>query len=137
MDHSWEEKHFNETIPVRSDKNTHLYTLAIRPDNTFSIYVDHKEAKQGSLLTHLRPPINPDEYINDPTDFKPSDWVDEAEINDPDAVKPDDWDESQPRKIPDPNATKPEGWLDNAPETIPNPDISKPEDWDDEEVSEA
>eukprot|EP01040_Poterioochromonas_malhamensis_P011784 gene11784-12857_t len=118
VDQSWEEKHFNETVPVRSDKNTHLYTLAIHPDNTFEISVDHKEAKRGSLLTHFVPPINPEELIDDPT------------------VKPDDWDESQPRKVTDPTATKPEGWLENEPVTIPNPDIKKPDDWDDEEDGE-
>ena len=134
IDKSWEEKHFNETIPVLSNKHTHLYTLAIHPDSSFEIYIDNKEAKRGHLLTHLRPPINPDEMINDPEDKKPSDWVDEPEIDDPDAVKPDDWDESQPRKIVDPNATKPEGWLDDAPEEVPNPDVQKPEDWDDEQV---
>ena len=36
----WEEKHFTDTPPVKTDKNTHLYTLALRDDNTFAIYVD-------------------------------------------------------------------------------------------------
>ncbi len=45
--------------------------------------------------------------IDDPSDEKPADWVDEAQIKDPEAVKPDDWDESQPATIPDPNAEKP------------------------------
>jgi hypothetical protein len=46
--------------------------------------------------------------IDDPTDEKPKDWVDEAQIKDPDAVKPDDWDESAPATIPDEDAVKPE-----------------------------
>jgi calnexin len=130
----WEEKHFNETIPVKTDKKSHLYTLILKADNQFKILVDNKLAREGSLLTHLIPAINPSEEIDDPTDFKPSDWVDDAEIPDPNATKPNDWDESQPRKIPDPNAVKPAGWLDEAPNTIPNPEIQKPDDWDDEEV---
>lgn len=131
----WEEKHFNETIPVKSDQNTHLYTLILHKDNSFRILVDNKSVKQGSLLTHFQPAINPPEQIYDPTDKKPADWVDEEQINDPSAVKPDDWDESQPKKIPDANAQKPAGWLDDEPLQVPNPEVQKPEDWDDEEVS--
>jgi hypothetical protein len=37
----------------------------------------------------LTPPINPPKEIDDPTDSKPADWVDEATIDDPDAKKPD------------------------------------------------
>jgi calnexin len=134
IDQSWEEKHFNETIPVKTDKKTHLYTLAIHPDSSFAIAIDHKEIKKGSLLTHLVPSVNPEAQISDPTDKKPTDWVDEKEILDMTASKPEDWDESQPRKIVDEKAVKPAGWLDSEPETIPNPDAIKPEDWDDEEV---
>lgn len=132
----WEEKHYNETIPVRTDRHTHLYTLVLRKDQSFDIFVDEKPAKTGHLLTHMQPSINPPAMIDDPSDKKPLDWVDDAMIVDPEARKPDDWDEEAPRKIPDPNATKPSTWLDDAPLKIPNPDISKPEDWDDEEDGE-
>lgn len=68
----WEEKHFNETIPVKSDKKTHLYSLILRADNSFTILVDNKLAREGSLLTHMTPAINPPAQIDDPTDLKVS-----------------------------------------------------------------
>lgn len=70
----YEEKHFNETIPMRGDMSTHLYTLLLRADeeNSFEILIDNKSAKTGSLLTHLVPAINPPAMINDPADFKVS-----------------------------------------------------------------
>lgn len=132
----WEEKHFNGSIPIRSDKKTHLYTLLLRKDSSFEIFIDSVSVGKGSLLTHMAPPINPPVEIDDPTDEKPSDWVDIETIPDPAAVKPDDWDESQPRKIPDPKAVKPNEWLDDAPATVPDPNAKKPEDWDDEEDGE-
>lgn len=33
------------------DKRTHLYTLVIKPDNTYRVSIDHKEIMSGSLLT--------------------------------------------------------------------------------------
>jgi len=129
----WTEHHYNETLSAKVDKSTHLYTLHIKADSTFDIYVDMKLAKSGSLLTNLTPPINPAEFIDDPNDVKPSEWVDSATIPDPDAIKPDDWDESQPLKIPDNNAVKPAAWDEDAPLTVPDPSAVKPDDWDDEE----
>jgi calnexin len=134
----YEEKHFNESIPMRGDKNTHLYTLVLHKDeeNSFEILIDNKQAKKGSLLTHMIPAINPPEMIDDPADFKPSDWVDEATMPDPDAVKPEDWNEEAPRRIPDPAATRPALWDEAAPLQIPDPNAVKPQDWDDEEDGE-
>lgn len=134
---TWEEKHLNSTISIKNDKKIHLYTLVLRSDNSFEILIDMSSAVKGSLLTHLKPAINPPEMINDETDVKPSDWVDEAQIEDPEAVKPEDWDESQPRKIVDSAAEKPAGWLDDEPLRVSDPSAVKPEDWDDEEVSEV
>jgi hypothetical protein len=94
---------------------THLYTLVIRNDNTFEILVDLESKKKGSLLQvspdfpdgfpticltlvycrnfmilqDMEPSINPPKEIDDPKDFKPSDWVDEEMIDDPEAKKPD------------------------------------------------
>jgi len=132
----WEEKHFNETVPIRNDKKTHLYSLVMRKDNNFEIFIDSVLFKKGNLLTHMIPAINPPKEIDDPSDSKPSDWVDEKEIDDPEATKPDDWDENQPRKIPDPKAVKPAGWLDDAPAKVPDPEAKKPDDWDDDEDGE-
>lgn len=132
----WEEKHFNDNPTVRADRNSHLYTLLIRSDNSFEIFIDKDSTRKGNLLTHMNPPINPPAEIDDPTDVKPADWVDEAKIDDPNAVKPDDWDEDAPKMIVNPLATKPKDWLDDAPLEIPDPKASKPEDWDDEEDGE-
>lgn len=114
------------------DKQPHLYTLIIRPDNTFQISVDHKIVKEGNLLEDFTPAVNPPAEIDDPNDKKPSDWDETEKIPDPDARKPVDWDESAPAQIPDPTASKPEGWLDNEADMIPDPNAEKPDDWDNE-----
>lgn len=114
------------------DKQPHLYTLIIRPDNTFQISVDHKIVKEGSLLEDFTPAVNPPAEIDDPNDKKPADWDETEKIPDPDARKPADWDETAPAQIPDPTATKPEGWLDHEPDMIPDPNAEKPDDWDNE-----
>eukprot|EP00600_Ochromonadales_sp_CCMP1393_P004735 CAMPEP_0174961104 /NCGR_PEP_ID=MMETSP0004_2-20121128/4060_1 /TAXON_ID=420556 /ORGANISM="Ochromonas sp., Strain CCMP1393" /LENGTH=495 /DNA_ID=CAMNT_0016209523 /DNA_START=258 /DNA_END=1745 /DNA_ORIENTATION=- len=129
----WTEQHYNQTISIKTDKKTHLYTLTIRNDSSFEIFIDMKAAGKGSLLSHLWPGINPPIEIDDRNDTKPSDWIDEPEIDDPDAVKPSDWDEAQPLKIPDESAMKPTEWQDHAPALIPDPDAIKPSEWDDEE----
>lgn len=102
----WSEHQFNGELKPKLDKLYHLYTLTIRNDSSFNIALDTKPVVHGSLLTDLLPPINPSAEIDDPTDLKPADWVDEELISDPSAVKPDDWDESQPRKIPDANKVR-------------------------------
>eukprot|EP00003_Mantamonas_plastica_P030194 TRINITY_DN737_c0_g1_i4.p1 TRINITY_DN737_c0_g1~~TRINITY_DN737_c0_g1_i4.p1 ORF type:complete len:501 (+),score=240.69 TRINITY_DN737_c0_g1_i4:1639-3141(+) len=132
----YEEKHVESPPATKSDSLTHLYTLHIKPDNTFEMMIDMNVEKAGSLLKDFLPPVNPPKMIDDPTDKKPADWVDNEFMDDPEAVKPDDWDEDAPRKIPDPNATKPANWLDDEEEMIPDPKAVKPEDWDDEDDGE-
>lgn len=101
-------------VPTETDDLTHLYTLIVKPDNTFEVRVDNKAVREGKL--------------EDEFDFLPP-----KEIKDPDAKKPDDWvDEA---KIPDPTDVKPEGY-DDIPEEIPDPDAAKPDDWDDEDDGE-
>ena len=101
----WEEKHFNTTLNIKTDKaNTHLYTLVMKQNNDFEIYIDKRLGKKGNLLTHMVPPINPPSTVDDPTDSKPDDWVDNDLIDDPDAKKPDDWDEDAPKMIENPKA---------------------------------
>jgi calnexin len=125
---AWEEKHTNETAAMKGDKKTHLYTLRIKDDNSFEVYIDKKLSKQGNLLTHMVPPINPPKEIDDPTDSKPADWSDLEKIDDLSAVKPDDWDEDAPKEIENDKAVKPAGWLDDGPENIPDPKATKPVD---------
>jgi calreticulin len=101
-------------VMCESDNVTHLYTLVIRPDNTFEVLVDNKSVRKGKLE---------DEF----------DFLEEKEIKDPDAKKPADWVDKA--KIPDPEDKKPDGW-DDIPKEIADPDASKPDDWDDEDDGE-
>ncbi|CEM22137.1 unnamed protein product [Vitrella brassicaformis CCMP3155] len=132
----WSEKHFSSPPSVPYDQLTHLYALHIKPDNTFDILIDNKVEKSGSLLKDMEPPINPPEMIDDPTDKKPDDWVDNPKMEDPEAKKPDDWDEDAPKRIRDPDAKMPEGWLEDEPLQVADPSSVRPEDWDDEEDGE-
>lgn len=132
----WEEKHFSSAPPALGDQKTHLYALIIRPDNSFEIQIDGEQSASGDLLTSMTPSINPPKEIDDPSDVKPSDWIDDPMMPDPEVIKPDDWDEDAPEKIDDPESVKPEGWMDDAPERIPDPNIPRPDDWDDEEDGE-
>ncbi|RMZ86573.1 hypothetical protein DV736_g6200, partial [Chaetothyriales sp. CBS 134916] len=129
----YEEKHLKNAPTAKTTKLTTLYTLIVRPDNTFEILIDNKSAKNGSLLEDFSPPVNPEKEIDDAKDKKPEDWVEQARIPDPDATKPDDWDEDAPFEVVDEEATKPDDWLEDEPTTVPDPEAEKPEDWDDEE----
>jgi len=133
---AWEEKHFKSPPSVPSDALTHLYGLIIKPDNTFDLQIDGASVAQGNLLESMQPPVNPPKEIDDPTDSKPGDWVDEAKIDDPTASKPDDWDEDAPSQITDPSAKIPAGWNEDAPLKIADPTAKMPDDWDVEEDGE-
>ena len=100
-----------EQVKTETDQTSHLYTLHVRPDNSFSVLIDNESVRDGNL--------------EDSFDFLPP-----KEINDPSVSKPDDWVDT--KKIPDPNDVKPEGY-DDIPSEIPDPDAEKPEDWDEEE----
>jgi calreticulin len=96
-------------IRCKDDVYSHLYTLIVRPDNTYEVKIDNKRVEGGDLE---------------------SDWdfLAPKMIKDPEAKKPDDWDDQE--KIDDPEDTKPEDW--EQPEHINDPDAKKPDDWDDE-----
>lgn len=129
----YEEKHLKAPPSARTTKVTSLYTLIVKPDQSFQILIDGEAVKNGTLFEDFDPPVNPDKEIDDPNDTKPADWVDEAKISDPQATKPDDWDENAPYEIVDEGATMPGDWLVDEPAQIPDPEAEKPEDWDDEE----
>jgi len=89
------------------DKLTHVYTLVVKPDNTYELYVDQEKKESGSLeadWSFLEP-----KEVDDLSDKKPSDWVDDAMMNDPEDKKPGDWD-SEPEKVVDADAKKPDDW---------------------------
>lgn len=104
----YEEKHAKKPTgnfqSVFDGKKTHLFTLVVRPDNSFEVFVDQASVSSGNLLEDFTPPVNPPKEIDDPNDKKPEDWDEREKIPDPDAEKPDDWDEDAPAKIPDPDA---------------------------------
>ncbi|EFW18685.1 hypothetical protein D8B26_005506 [Coccidioides posadasii str. Silveira] len=129
----YEEKHLNNAPTAHVSKLSTLYTLIVKPDQTFQIQINGEAVKNGTLLEDFQPPVNPPKEIDDPNDKKPADWVDEAKIPDPEAKKPEDWDEDAPFEIVDTEAKKPDDWLDDEPSSIPDPEAQKPEDWDDEE----
>ncbi|MEE6512799.1 hypothetical protein FKM82_020024, partial [Ascaphus truei] len=114
------------------DKKTHLYTLVLKPDNTFEMLIDQTVVSQGSLLEDVIPPLNPPKEIDDPNDKMPNEWDERAKISDPNAIKPEDWDEGGPVEIEDVNAVKPEGWLDDEPRLISDINAQRPSDWNDE-----
>ncbi|XP_060081050.1 calreticulin-like [Ylistrum balloti] len=96
-------------IRCKDDVFTHLYTLVVKPDNTYEVKIDNEKVESGTL--------------EEDWDFLPA-----KKIKDPEAKKPDDWDERE--KIDDPEDSKPDDW-DKA-EHIPDPDAKKPDDWDDD-----
>ena len=130
----YEEKHYNTTLNIKTDKaRTHLYTLVIKQNNDFEMYIDKRLGKKGNLLTHMKPPVNPSPTMDDPTDSKPTDWVEEDKMDDPSATKPEDWDEDARKMVENAKAVMPKGWSIDGPEQIPDPTAVKPSGWDDEE----
>jgi len=97
-------------VKCENDEWTHLYTLIVKPDNTYKVLIDSKEVASGSLK---------------------EDWdmLQAKEIKDPNAKKPSDWVDA--KSIPDPTDHKPAGW-DDTPAEIADPDAKKPDDWDEE-----
>lgn len=123
-----ENKLINAQIPPKSDEMTHVYTLVVKPDQSYIVKVDGKSVKEGNLVEDwdfLEP-----QEIQDPEQSKPEDWVDEAMIEDPEAVKPEGYDDI-PANIVDPDAEMPEDWDEEddgeweAP-MIPNPEYQGP-----------
>lgn len=120
-------------IPI--DEISHLYTLIIRPDGTFETLIDNRSTRNGTFTGDFDPPLFEMPTIDDPTDRKPSDWVDDVLIPDPKAVKPSDWDDDAPAMIPDPKKLDPpKGWLLDEPLLIPDPRAKKPDTWDDDKM---
>ncbi|KAG2626449.1 hypothetical protein PVAP13_3KG354600 [Panicum virgatum] len=97
-------------VPCETDQLTHVYTLIIRPDATYSILIDNEEKQTGSVYEHWD--ILPPKKIKDPEAKKPEDWDDKEYIPDPEDKKPEDWDDEE-----DGEWTAP---------TIPNPEYKGP-----------
>jgi len=114
----------NKNIPCETDTFTHVYTMILHPDNTYSVLIDGAEKEKGSLEDDWN--IVKPKKINDPSQSKPADWQDQKFITDPDDKKPEGYDDI-PKEIVDPEAAKPEDWdveLDGEWEApkVPNPE---------------
>ena len=98
-----------EEVKVESDRLSHLYTLHVKQDNTFEVFIDQESVRTGKLEEAFDFLL--EKEINDPAQSKPKDWVDDKKIADPEDVKPAGYDDI-PAEIPDPEATKPDDWDD-------------------------
>jgi calreticulin len=96
-----------KTINAETDQLTHVYTLIVRPDNTYEVRVDGSKRESGSLADDFD--ILPPKKIKDPSQSKPSNWVYSAKIADPADIKPEGYDDI-PKQVVDPEATKPDSW---------------------------
>lgn len=112
-----------EQVKCETDQKSHLYTLVVRPDHTFEVYIDLKSVRQGTLEDNWD--FLEAKEIQDPSVSKPADWVDTKKIPDPEDKKPADWDDV-PAEIPDPEAEKPEDWDEEEDGTWEPPMIDNP-----------
>ena len=74
-------------IRCKDDEYTHLYTLIVRPDNTYEVKIDNKKEQSGSLEDDWD--FLPPKTIPDPEAKKPEDWDDRPKIDDPEDEKPE------------------------------------------------
>lgn len=117
-------KLIKKDIPCETDQLSHVYTLIVKPDQTYEVRVDGTRKDGGSLLEDWD--FLPSKTIQDPSVSKPEDWVDEATIDDPSDSKPSHWDDI-PKQIADPEAQKPDDWDDEADGEWEAPMIDNPE----------
>ncbi|KAG0569541.1 hypothetical protein KC19_6G098300 [Ceratodon purpureus] len=123
-----------KTVECETDQLSHVYTLIIKPDSTYSILVDNKVKESGSLNKDWD--LLPPKKIKDPSAKKPEDWEDKEFIPDPEDKKPEGYDLIL-KEIPDPDAKKPEDWDEEADgeweaPLIPNPEYDGP--WKQKEI---
>merc|ERR1711998_574979 len=94
-------------VRAESDTLSHLYTLIVKPDNTYEVQIDMNKVDSGSLAEgwdFLEP-----KQIRDPEEKKPTDWVDEAEIDDPEErKKKEEEDKAKKAAEPEKKADEPE-----------------------------
>jgi len=98
-------------IPCETDQLSHVYTLLLKPDNSYEVLIDTVSKHNGTL-------------------YEDFDILAKKTITDPDSVKPEDWDERA--SIPDESDVKPEGY-DDIPARVLDTEATKPSDWDEEE----
>ena len=74
-------------IRCKDDEFSHLYTLIVKPDNTYEVLIDNESAQKGNLEDDWD--FLPSKMINDPEAKKPTDWDDNPKIDDPEDEKPE------------------------------------------------
>merc|ERR1712196_447105 len=94
-------------VRCESDTLSHLYTLIVKPDNTYEVQIDMNKVDSGSLEEGW-------------------DFLEPKQIRDPNGKKPEGYDDI-PAKIADPKATKPDDWDDESDGTWEAPQIDNPE----------
>lgn len=126
---------------------THLYTLIVKPDNTYEVRIDNEKVESGELEKDWD--FLPPKKIKDPEAKKPEDWDDKKQIDDPEDKKPEvrefflflnkcslnqclwgSWTLNGSKLSLFYFCCFPQDW--DKPQHIPDPDAKKPEDWDDE-----
>jgi calreticulin len=117
-----------KNVNTESDNVSHLFTLVVRPDNTFEVFIDNKSVRKGKLEEEFD--FLPAKEIKDPSASKPDDWVDSPKMADPADIKPEGYDDIT-AEIADPTASKPDDWDDEddgewEPPMIDNPDYKGP-----------
>merc|ERR1711939_1036505 len=105
---NYKEKNLDKKKEVRAESDTlsHLYTLIVKPDNTYEVQIDMNKVDSGSLAEGWS-------------------FLEPKEIRDPDEKKPDGYDDI-PAKIADPKAKKPDDWDDESDGTWEAPQVDNP-----------
>ena len=101
--------HLRKRLHCETDKMTHLYTLIIRPDNTYEYRVDNSRVDGGYLEEDFG--ILPPEKITDPLAKKPDGWAEDSMLPDPNHQMPAGYGK-EPKYVPDPSKSKPAIWND-------------------------
>lgn len=71
----------------QDDEFTHLYTLIVKPDNTYEVRIDGSKVESGDFESDWD--FLPPKKIKDPEAKKPEDWDDKPKIDDPEDSKPE------------------------------------------------
>jgi calreticulin len=124
VNHKGKNHLIKDTVTVKSDEKSHLYTFVINADQTYDILIDNVSVKSGKLEEDWD--FLPPKEINDPSVSKPADWVDARMIDDPEDVKPEGYDDI-PQNVVDPDAEQPEDWDTELDGEWEAPVISNPE----------
>jgi len=123
MSHKDKNLQNNKNINYQGNNEYSMLGFTIFKDQTYSVTINENVVEKGSIKDDYP---TPPKTIDDETDKKPDDWVNEQYIPDENDVKPEGWDDI-PETISDPDATIPENWNEEddgvwEPPTIKNPD---------------